>query len=422
MNSFLRNRKVQIAGQAVVITALVGGTSAFVAMNKPVNMTVDGQAEQVRTFGGTVGDVLEAQGLEIDERDLVQPGAGAPIERDMNIVVNTAKDLNLTVDGVALDEWTTANTVGQALADLGIEAEGAEVSLPLDEPLSEDGAELDVVTPKGVTVVADGKKHVVDSATATVSDVLAEAGVEVGGEDIVSVPVSAPVSDGQVVNVLRVKNETKTVEEKIEKKVTVKETASLDRGKTKIEQQGKDGKREVVYDIRVVDGDEVKKVKKSEKTVEEPVEEVVLKGTRVQEAPSRSDDRASDSNGSDSGSSSSGDSESSKKESGGSGGSDSSDKKSDGDSGAKDPAVANGATWDKLAQCESGGNWSINTGNGYYGGLQFSSQTWGAFGGHKYAPNAHQASRAQQIDIASKVQKQQGWGAWPACSSKLGLR
>ncbi|WP_236864829.1 ubiquitin-like domain-containing protein, partial [Brevibacterium daeguense] len=228
MNSFLRNRKVQIAGQAVVITALVGGTSAFVAMNKPVNMTVDGQAEQVRTFGGTVGDVLEAQGLEIDERDLVQPGAGAPIERDMNIVVNTAKDLNLTVDGVALDEWTTANTVGQALADLGIEAEGAEVSLPLDEPLSEDGAELDVVTPKGVTVVADGKKHVVDSATATVSDVLAEAGVEVGGEDIVSVPVSAPVSDGQVVNVLRVKNETKTVEEKIEKKVTVKETASLD--------------------------------------------------------------------------------------------------------------------------------------------------------------------------------------------------
>ena len=85
-------------------------------------------------------------------------------------------------------------------------------------------------------------------------------------------------------------------------------------------------------------------------------------------------------------------------------------------------SAAPDSDWDRLAQCESGGNWAINTGNGYHGGLQFSGQTWRAFGGGKYAPTADQASRAQQIDIAKKVQAQQGWGAWPACTSKLGIR
>ncbi|WP_101650478.1 transglycosylase family protein [Brevibacterium ihuae] len=78
--------------------------------------------------------------------------------------------------------------------------------------------------------------------------------------------------------------------------------------------------------------------------------------------------------------------------------------------------------WDRLAQCESGGNWSINTGNGYYGGLQFSASTWKAFGGHRYASNAHLATREEQIAIAEKTQAAQGWGAWPSCSRKLGLR
>ncbi|WP_440101328.1 transglycosylase family protein [Glutamicibacter mishrai] len=82
-------------------------------------------------------------------------------------------------------------------------------------------------------------------------------------------------------------------------------------------------------------------------------------------------------------------------------------------------APANAAsTWDKLAQCESGGNWSINTGNGYYGGLQFSLSTWKAFGG---SGMPHQASKAEQIRVATKVQAAQGWGAWPACTAKLGI-
>jgi LysM repeat protein len=82
-------------------------------------------------------------------------------------------------------------------------------------------------------------------------------------------------------------------------------------------------------------------------------------------------------------------------------------------------ASAGGGVWDRLAQCESGGNWGINTGNGYAGGLQFAPGTWRANGG---SGSAHNASRAEQIRVAERVKASQGWGAWPACSSKLGLR
>jgi len=83
--------------------------------------------------------------------------------------------------------------------------------------------------------------------------------------------------------------------------------------------------------------------------------------------------------------------------------------------------AATSRTWNRLAECESGGNWHINTGNGYYGGLQFSYSTWLGFGGGTFARRADLATREQQIIIAERVLKHQGWGAWPACSRKLGL-
>ncbi|MFH8774649.1 transglycosylase family protein [Streptomyces sp. NPDC017958] len=83
-------------------------------------------------------------------------------------------------------------------------------------------------------------------------------------------------------------------------------------------------------------------------------------------------------------------------------------------------AAADNGVWDRIAQCESGGNWHINTGNGYYGGLQFSAGTWRAYGGTAYAPTADRASRSAQIAVAGKVQHAQGWGAWPVCSARAG--
>ena len=93
------------------------------------------------------------------------------------------------------------------------------------------------------------------------------------------------------------------------------------------------------------------------------------------------------------------------------------------------PAVTAGSAdaaplraWDRLASCESGGRWHIATGNGYYGGLQFSASTWRGFGGTRYASSAHRASRLQQIRVAERVRARQGWGARPVCSRKDGLR
>lgn len=88
---------------------------------------------------------------------------------------------------------------------------------------------------------------------------------------------------------------------------------------------------------------------------------------------------------------------------------------------APNASAAPDSDWDRLAQCEAGGNWQINTGNGYHGGLQFSPSTWRAYGGGQFAPFAFQATREQQIAIAEKVLAGQGWGAWPSCSARLGL-
>jgi hypothetical protein len=78
--------------------------------------------------------------------------------------------------------------------------------------------------------------------------------------------------------------------------------------------------------------------------------------------------------------------------------------------------------WDRLAQCECGGNWGCNTGNGYYGGLQMTMQAWTGFGGEEFATHAHLASREQQIIVGERILARMGWGAWPGCTRKFGWR
>ncbi len=79
-------------------------------------------------------------------------------------------------------------------------------------------------------------------------------------------------------------------------------------------------------------------------------------------------------------------------------------------------------TWERLAQCESSGRWHINTGNGYYGGLQISPSTWRANGGRRFAALPNHASKRHQIKVAERIKRSQGWGAWPACSARIGVR
>ena len=415
MIDFLKNRKVQIAAQAVVITGLVGGTGAVVTMNKPVTLEVNGQAEEIRTFGGTVGDILDSHEIDVDKRDQVKPGVGTKVDRDMTITVNTAKKVALSVDGKETNEWTNANTVGQALADLGVDAKGADLNAKAGQRLKDKGNDIEVTTSKDLTVVADGKDHKVSAAVGTAKEALKDTGVKLDKDDFLSVPMSAEVSDGQVLTVNRVKNDTVKDKQAIKAKVETKKSDSLYEGETKVETEGKDGEKQVTYKVKTINGEEVKKEKKDEKVVSEPKTKVVIQGTKKKEEPA-------DTGGSDSGDS--GDSGSGDSGSGDSGSGDSGDSSTGGGSGSGggDMSTAEikamlggpGSKWYQVAKCESEFNpRAVNkSNNAHFGLFQFKLQTWQSMGG---SGNPVDASPREQFERAKKLQAQEGWGQW-ACA------
>ncbi|SDQ67452.1 resuscitation-promoting factor [Quadrisphaera sp. DSM 44207] len=380
-------RASRLAGSAVVLTALVGGTAAYATLDTTVTLDVDGQTQEVRTFGRSVEAVLAAAEVEVADGDLLAPAAGQQVDDGDTVVVRHSRPLTLTVDGETETRWTTALTVGEALEDLDVRTAGAELSASRSAPLGREGLALEVSSPKAVQLVADGSARALTSTAATVSEVLSEAGVSVGEADRLSVPADAPVVDGLVVAVTRMTKATVTEDTKIDFTTEERSSDALFEGQTKVETAGRAGTRRTTFEQTLADGQEVHRVAVGEEVVAQPVTKVVLVGTKERPAPAPAPTATS--------SGSSGASASSGGSSGGSG------------------------VWDKIAQCESGGNWSINTGNGYSGGLQFSASTWRAHGG---TGSAHQASREQQIAVAERVQAAQGWGAWPSCTRKLGLR
>ena len=411
MIDFLKNRKVQIAAQAVVITGLVGGTGAVVTMNKPVTLEVNGQAEEIRTFGGTVGDILDSHEIDVDKRDQVKPGVGTKVDRDMTITVNTAKKVALSVDGKETNEWTNANTVGQALADLGVDAKGADLNAKASQRLKEEGNDIDVTTSKDLTVVADGKDHKVSAAVGTAKEALKDTGVKLDKDDFLSVPMSAEVSDGQVLTVNRVKNDTVKDKQPIKADVETKKSDSLYEGETKVETEGKDGEKQVTYKVKTINGEQVKKEKKDEKVLSEPKTKVVIQGTKKKEEPA--DTGGSDSG--DSGDSGSGDS-------GDSGGDSSTGSGGGSGSGGGDMSTAEikamlggpGSKWYQIAECESNFNpRAVNqSNNAHFGLFQFKLQTWQNMGG---SGNPIDASPKEQFERAKKLQAEAGWSQW-ACA------
>ncbi|MGO3525435.1 MAG: ubiquitin-like domain-containing protein [Brevibacterium aurantiacum] len=388
-------------------------------MNKPVTLDVNGQAEEVRTFGGTVGDVLDSRDLDIEKRDQIKPGVDKKISRDMTITVNTAKKLSLSVDGKESDEWTNANTVGQALADLGVDAKGADLNAKPNQKLKEQGNDIDVTTAKDITIVADGKDHKVSAAAETAKEALGETKLKLDKDDFMSVPLSSKVSDGQVLTVNRVKNDTVKEKEAIKAKTETKKSDSLYQGETKVEEEGKDGQKQVSYKVKTVNGEQVKKEKKDEKVLSEPKAKVVIEGTKKKEAPEAPAEKPDDSdNGSDAGTGDGGSDE-------GSGGSDDGDKSTGGGgSGSgggdmstqeiKDMLGGPGSKWYQVAKCESEFNpKAVNQSNhAHFGLFQFKLQTWQNMGG---SGNPVDASPQEQFDRAKKLQREAGWSQW-ACA------
>jgi uncharacterized protein YabE (DUF348 family) len=366
-----------LAVNAAVVISLVGGTTAYATYDNTVILSVDGKAESIHTFADTVGDVLADQDIELGSHDVVAPSVDSLVEDGSEIAVRFGRQLTVTIDGVEREVWTTALSVDEALEDLGIRAAGAELSVSRSLGIGRRGLVFEVRTPKDVTLVADGDSRTVTTTAIIVREALSDAGITLGELDRISPALEAPVTDGLTLTVNRVVAEKRTVTVTVEHEVTRKNDSSLYEGDTEVDVKGRDGKIERVVEVLIVDGKEGKQRVLSEKTVVAAVTEVVLVGTKERPAPEPPPEPTPiDTSG-------------------------------------------DGGVWDQLAECESGGNWSINTGNGYYGGLQFSLGTWQAYGGSGYP---HENSKAEQIRIATKVRDARGgYGDWPACAAELGL-
>lgn len=414
----------------IIVTAAVaallaggGGGTAF-ALSKEVTVDHYGQQTTVRTFDRNVDDVLAAQGIEVKPTDLVQPSLDSQITGGDEITIEARTPVVADVNGERTEGLVAADTVEEALAELEVDTTGAKVTPELTTPLSSVDGPITVSTAKDVTFKGQNGEWTAEGTTAVTVD---EALKLYFKDSVVDSDTTTPsrdtvLTDGMTVTIHRTR-ESKTEEKQsipFETKTTT--DSSMYEDEIKVTTKGQKGEKVTVFTQEVVDGKPGDKTKVSEKVTKQPVTQVQVKGTKKRPAQTQ----AAPAQKSSSGQSSSGSKKSAdtgkKSSDSGQKSSAASEPKQSSNTGAKAPAVSSGSTWDRLAQCESGGNWSTNTGNGYYGGLQFSASTWRAFGGTKYAPTANLATREQQIDIAKKVQAQQGWGAWPACTAKLGIR
>ena len=204
----------------------------------------------------------------------------------------------------------------------------------------------------------------------TVGDVLAQRGIELREDDTVEPGLDAPVTEGMRIALSRLIDKTITETEEIPAHENIIEDDSMFEDERIVEQEGEPGQVERQVKVTSRDGEELGREVLEEKELKAPGISTIRQGTKSRIAA---------------------------------------------------PAAGYGV-WDQLAQCESGGDWAIDTGNGFSGGLQFTDSTWAAYGGTEYAPRASQASREQQIAVAERVQAGQGWGAWPACTASMGLR
>ena len=351
-----------------------GGTATAVAAQKNVTVDVNGEAVEVSTFAGKVDGALKAADVEVGDKDLVYPALSESLVSGDTVTVRTAKPVAVSIDGGEAQEFTTtAATVDDLLGELPGIVGGSSHSFGDGQAVT-DNMTIEVTSPK-IVAIRDGENVTYTSAAAkTVGDLLAARGVLVDSNDRVSPALDAPVTENMTVEIDRVDVTERTATEEFDAEPNYVDDESLAPGEEQVREEGEKGERKVTRRVVTVNG-AVESDEEVGQIETRPARQAVIARGAIP-----------------------------------------------GNTGAAAPTVAGGSVWDSIAQCESGGNWAINTGNGYYGGLQFAASTWSAYGGGQYAPTANLATREQQIAIAQKVQAAQGWGAWPACTARLGLR
>ena len=356
---------------ALLLATLIAGGVMAVVRHKNVTLDVDGEKISLSTMTTSVDAALSDAGYSITDRDVVAPERDATLSDGDTVVLRRAREVSLTVDGQPKTVWTTALTVEDALKQFEL-GEDVHVSASRSQRLPLDGAALDVLNPL-VVELADGALPVTDVriAAPTVGEFRAAHGAPLEQADTVVPAADTPLTEGMDVTVTRDRTETKVETLPLAPEEQRIEDPTMNKSRTVVENPGLPGVQDVTFAVNTVNGKEVGRNQVSA-TVTTPAQPKVI---RVGAKP-----------------------------------------------GTEVPPVENGSVWDALAQCEATGNWAINTGNGFFGGVQFDQNTWERQGGLKYAPRADLATREEQIAVASKTQKTQGWGAWPSCSGRLGVR
>lgn len=356
----------RLVPRALVVAFLAGGTTAFVAHDKAVRLSVDGAPRTLHTFAGDVGELLAAQGVEVGPHDIVAPAPGADLTSGDEVAVRYGRPIVLTLDGQRRRVWTTARTVEGALRQLGVRAEGAYISTSRSLPIARHGIELAVRTERTVTFMADGRERAVRTNAATVREALAQAGIVLRGEDTTSVPQQSFPREGQTVSVLRVTGSREVREEPIAYDTERTPDPTLFKGTEAVVQQGHQGVRRVTYQLRTVNGVRQQPRRVSQEVVRPPRREIVHVGTK--ELPDS-------------------------------------------------VAGADHLNWGALAQCEAGGRPDAVDASGTYGGLyQFDRPTWHSLGGSgapQDAPAGEQTYRAKKLYVS------RGASPWPVCGRKL---
>ncbi|MBT2399740.1 resuscitation-promoting factor [Streptomyces sp. ISL-100] len=356
----------RLVPQALVVAFLAGGTSAFVASDKAVRLSVDGVPRTMHTFADDVTELLEDQGVEVGTHDLVAPAPGAALESGDEVVVRYGRPVTLTLDGHRRRIWTTARTVEGALRQLGVRTEGAYLSVARSLEIGRAGLTLDVRTERTVTFLADGRERTIRTNAATVMEAVEEAGISLRGQDTTSVPSVSFPRDGQTITVMRIRGTKEVREEPIPFDTVRTEDASLFKGTEVVVQAGEQGSKRITYSVRTVNGVRQQPRRIAEEIARQPVARHVMVGTKERPAS---------------------------------------------------VAGADGLNWNELAHCESGGRPGAVDATGNYGGLyQFDAQTWQRLGGSgrpEDAPASEQTFRAKKLYI------QRGTTPWPHCGPRL---
>lgn len=269
--------------QALVLSLVVAGTAAFASLHKTVTLDVDGEVRTVSAFGRTVGDVLEAHDVAVGPRDLVSPAVDDVVATQQTVVVRHGREVVVVVDGEERTVWTTALTVAEMVAELGLRDQAVRTSASRSSALGRDP--LAVSTVKTVHVAADGGTRELTTRAATVREVLVEAGVVLGAYDRLSAPLDSAVADGMVVLVTRVRTETRAERMEMPFEVVRQEDPGLVEGREIVEVEGRPGVSVTTFVAQLVGDEVVGRTVLAESVVTPPVDQVVRVGTMTMPDP-----------------------------------------------------------------------------------------------------------------------------------------